>query len=83
MYKGASRFRQHLSDEGRKLDGTPRGGSRPGEPKTARAKRLEAVAQEAKLKSWAAYVRKCRECNVEPRVPEAVLVELRRRGLIP
>jgi hypothetical protein len=35
------------------------------------------------LKTWATYIRKCRECNVAARVPEAVLAELRWRGLMP
>jgi hypothetical protein len=83
MYKGASRFRQHLSDEGRKLEGPPRRGSKPGKPKTRRVRRIDAAAEEAKLRNWSAYIRTCRENNVEPRVPEDILVKLKRQRLIP
>lgn len=83
MYKGASRFRQHLSEEGRKLQGPPRYGPGRGKPKTRRVSIIDEAAEEARLRNLVAYIRRCRESNVEPQVPEAILAELARRSLIP
>ena len=44
---------------------------------------MDEVAEEAKLRSWVAYIRHCRESNVKPAVPADVLATLKRRRLIP
>lgn len=73
MYKGASRFQQRRSESGRASDSFSRGG---------RAKRKKTKLGSAQLKNWMAYIRRCREGKVMPRLPAEVFAALKRRGLL-
>lgn len=73
MYKGASRFQQRLSATGGANDSFSQG---------ERAKRKKNKLGSAQLKSWMAYIRRCRDGKVMPRLPADVFAALKRRGLL-
>jgi hypothetical protein len=82
MYKGSSRFGQRLRESARSSTNQRKSLKLGKRRKSKVAAELENIAEEAKLRNWASYVRQCKTCGTTPAVPLPVLNELKRRKLI-